>query len=597
MGILKVFMNDNFFYGVVEDRDDPLMIGRLRVRMFAIHSPLKVAAETEGAPTENLLWCQVIQPITSAAISGVGSSPTGVVEGTHVVGFFRDNMCQDGVILGTIGGYPIKECNPQEGFNDPNGQYPRYINAPDTNILARGGVTPKLELGVTDEVEEPVTVENQDLNTDEAPNADKTPAEDMKPSPPPASFGIREMVRYDEGIRVNVYWDTEGYPTIGIGHLILFEKTKNTSKIYAELSKHVGRKVTNGRITEEECNMLFEQDLAKVQRDIARNAKVGPVYATLDASRKMAIENMTFQMGIGGVADFTRALAYMLAEEWKSAYNEMLDSLWAKQTPERANRVAKVILNGNLSSYGVRSSQKANQDKNLLFEEPKSPYAAKYPYNNVYESECGHIIEIDNTPGAERLHTRHTTGTFEEIHPDGTRVTKIVGVDYLITHSNRNVHIKGNANVVIDGDATVVIAGNSDTTIEGNVTQLIRGNVTEQIDGNVTQTVNGNTEQLIKGNVTETVEGTVTQTIDGDVTQTLNANCTGKVVGDYSLTVDGNYSLNVKGTKVDTVDGDWTRKAANINDTASGKFVMDGGGATITSAGAMVIDGTTVSIC
>lgn len=565
----------NFWYGVVEDRMDPLMLGRLRVRIFGIHSPLKVAAETEGSPTEGLLWCYPIQPIYSAAISGIGQSPTGIVEGSHVVGFFRDDFCQDGIILGTIGGIPQEEANPSLGFNDPNGVYPRYTNAPDTNILARGGVSPTLPAAGTGSPppptkEVPVNVENQDLNRDEAIAADKTPSEDIKPSPIPG-MTIEDMLRYDEGVRIDLYWDSEGYPTIGIGHLIVREKTRNKAYINGLLSKQVGRTITNGRITNEECSKLFDGDLSGAIRDIQRNSTVAPVYASLDDTRKMAIINMTFQMGVGGVAKFTNTLAAMLRKDWQAAYNGMMNSLWARQTPNRANRVSKVILNGNLASYGVVGSGLV-RTKDILFVEPASPYAAKYPYNHVYESESGHIIEIDDTPGASRYHRRHPSGTFEEIHPSGTRVQKIVGDDFLLVQQDHNVHVSGNVNLVCDSNTVINIVGNLDMTVQGAVTQLVRGDVTSQVDGQVVQTVNGNVTQLVKSNVDSTVDG------------------------DFTMKVAGNYSVEVGGSKVEAVSGDWTRSAANIQDTASGTLKSTGNGAYVELNSSVTISGSTINM-
>ena len=576
----------NFFYGVVEDRMDPLFIGRIRVRVFGIHSDLKVSSVTHGSPTENLLWCHVIQPTTSAAISGVGHSPTGIVEGSNVVGFFRDPMCQDGIIMGTISGIPVEYANPDKGFNDPSGQYPRYINAPDTNTRARNGQVPALDVqtGGKPSKETPASVEDQDLNTDKAPAPDDTPADDIKPLPP-GDFTIEEMLRGDEGVRVSVYWDHLGFPTVGIGHLIIHEKTRNIQRINSELGKQVGRTVTDGRITNEEISKLFAGDLDEVQSGIRGSATIAPVYASLDATRRMAIENMVFQMGIGGVSNFKQSLAYMLAKEWKKAHDEMLNSTWAGQTPGRANRVAKIILNGNLASYGQTGGTRSVND---LFVEPNSPYAAQYPFNHVYESESGHIQEFDDTSGAERYFRKHPTGTFTETHPDGTVVTKIVGEDYLIVKTNRNLHVEGNLNVVIGGNTIVNIMGNSDLTVNGNVNELVRGNVTQQIDGNVTSTINGD--------VIETVKGAVTQDITGDVVQTIRANCNSTIAGDYTMNVDGNYTLTVGGSKVDTITGDWTRKAENVNDTASGTMKMDGGGAVAKLAGAMTLTGSTVSI-
>ena len=133
-------MNNNFigmdgflwFYGVVEDRQDPYMIGRVKVRCLGHHTDNKITL-----PTEDLPWAQVMLPVTSAGISGVGQTPLGLVEGSHVFGFFRDGEArQEPVVMGSLPGYPTELSNPFFGFYDPNGEYPRYKNAPDTSQLA-----------------------------------------------------------------------------------------------------------------------------------------------------------------------------------------------------------------------------------------------------------------------------------------------------------------------------------------------------------------------------------------------------------------------------------------------------------------------------
>lgn len=96
----KIFNKDgfNWWIGVVEDRDDPEKIGRVRVRIFGYHSDNRTLL-----PVKDLPWAIPIQPITSAAISGVGSSPLGPVKGTWVIGFFLDGEdMQQPAIFGTI---------------------------------------------------------------------------------------------------------------------------------------------------------------------------------------------------------------------------------------------------------------------------------------------------------------------------------------------------------------------------------------------------------------------------------------------------------------------------------------------------------------
>ena len=124
-----------WFFGVVEDRNDPLKIGRIRVRCFGWHTEDKTEL-----PTQSLPWAQPIQDITSGAISGFGQSPSGILEGTWVIGFFLDGKhAQRPVVIGTLAGIPSSPPDSSVGFNDPFGSYPvsNLLNEPDVNRLAR----------------------------------------------------------------------------------------------------------------------------------------------------------------------------------------------------------------------------------------------------------------------------------------------------------------------------------------------------------------------------------------------------------------------------------------------------------------------------
>ena len=89
-----------WFVGVVEDRMDPKFLGRLRVRCLGYHTE-----DVSKLPHWDLPWAHVMNPITSATVSGVGQSPLGAVEGTWVMGYFRDgSAAQEAVIMGTLPG-------------------------------------------------------------------------------------------------------------------------------------------------------------------------------------------------------------------------------------------------------------------------------------------------------------------------------------------------------------------------------------------------------------------------------------------------------------------------------------------------------------
>lgn len=562
--------NLNWFVGVVEDRMDPLKLGRVRVRVVGLHPPQRAQGDVMGIPTEKLPWMSVIQPITSAAMSGIGGSVTGPVEGTRVYGHFLDKWKTNGIVLGTYGGIVREKPNRLEGFSDPTGQYPRRLGN-DTNVLNQGG-----EVGY-DSSSNVI----QDSNLDTAINPDDRPLSEI-PTDDNPNMSMAEMLRRDEGLRLKVYWDTEGYPTIGIGHLIMKQPVRDMAQINKVLSKQVGREITGnpGSITMEEATTLFERDLADMQRDIKSHSKVGPVWQAVNRSRQMALENMAFQMGVGGVAKFNTMLTAMLAGDWEKAYKAGRDSLWYQQTKGRASRVTMIILTGNLESYGIevktparslsamaavaKSSDPADppipNDSRILFKEPVSSYKGEYPYVHTMETESGHIQEFDDTPGQERYRLVHPTGTYEEVSPSGRRTRKTVDNLYDITNADGNFLVAGDKKTNVGGSEIYYNMDNRLHQIDGSNTIFVRGDETKTVEGNGTI--------LVKGNVTIVVEGNADITVKGDAT-TL-------VEGNQTNTVNGNLSWKVAGTVDWDVGGDWTEKMASMSSISSGQYTIDG---------------------
>lgn len=125
-------------------------------------------------------------------------------------------------------------------------------------------------------------------------------------------------------------------------------------------------------------------------------------------------------------------------------------------------------------------------NKTQLGPEPASAYRAKYPYNKVLRTEGGHVVEVDDTPGFERIHIFHKSGTYVEIDETGRYVVKTAGDAFEICAKNKtvfisgsvNVEVKGNVNLNIDGTCTGKASSwnlTGDVNITGNVD--VKGNI------------------------------------------------------------------------------------------------------------------------
>lgn len=127
-----------WWFGVVEDRNDPLALGRVRTRVYGYHTEDKTKL-----PTIDLPWAFCVQPANSASSGGVGSSPTGPIEGTWVIGFWRDpDFMQEPMVWGTIPG--INSSNAAPSGESPHDFSPEQQLDPPTitkNIAIANGTT------------------------------------------------------------------------------------------------------------------------------------------------------------------------------------------------------------------------------------------------------------------------------------------------------------------------------------------------------------------------------------------------------------------------------------------------------------------------
>jgi hypothetical protein len=372
------------FFGIVEDRNDPLKIGRVRVRVHGIHTDNKLELSTPDLP-----WAQVLLPTTTAGLSGIGVQH-GLVEGTTVFGYFRDEAMQDPIIFGVAVGIP------QTGYK---------VDAFGNELLR------SVDKGFNDPRR--LTVADYE-GTPDAPN----PEQDSR-RPHGLTSAIDTQPKSPKEITIN------------------YDATGST--------------ITEGEITED---MLPYYPLYTGESDVSSIARGD---STVD--KKIEIEGHTFP-----------------------------------------DSVAKPV----------------------------------YPYNKVYQSESGHVIEIDDTVGKERLSTYHRSGTFQEVHPDGSVVQRIVNDNYQVVAKDDKIYIAGNADLTVEkGNVTInVNTGNVDM-------KVLKGNVTSEItEGNLKADIlKGTTDVLSEGKIT--VTGNNTTEIISDTTITGTLHVTGKQTNESSIVADG----------------------------------------------------------
>ena len=196
-----------WFTGVVEDRNDPSKLGRVKVRCLGLHTESKV-----DIPTEDLPWAHVMQSTNNPSMQGLGNTPTFLVEGTWVVGFFLDAVeKQQPLIMGTLPGIPQAVADTTKGFNDPNGTYPsekithsnHAIEESDVNRLARND---------TDKAHAVVAAKNT-AKTSTVPTANSSTTWNEPDSAYAAAYPKNHVLETESG-HIKEYDDTSGQERI-----------------------------------------------------------------------------------------------------------------------------------------------------------------------------------------------------------------------------------------------------------------------------------------------------------------------------------------------------------------------------------------------
>ena len=136
---------------------------------------------------------------------------------------------------------------------------------------------------------------------------------------------LRKELEVDEGVKYEIYKDHLGYPTFGIGHLVIDSDP--------EYGQEVGTPVSEDRVIE-----AFDNDVQVVLADCQR---LYNDFNVLPEEVQLIIANMMFNMGRPRLSKFKGMKAGVDAQDWNKAADEMIDSNWYKQVPNRAGRLVK----------------------------------------------------------------------------------------------------------------------------------------------------------------------------------------------------------------------------------------------------------------
>lgn len=117
------------------------------------------------------------------------------------------------------------------------------------------------------------------------------------------------------------------------------------------------------------------------------------------------------------------------------------------------------------------------------WDEPESAFRGAYPYNKVTQTESGHIIEVDDTPGSERLHIYHTSGTYIEIDANGSVVKRTKGSSYEIIDRNGKISIAGRADISVNGACNIFVGNDANIEVEGDTNITCHNDITAQAGG------------------------------------------------------------------------------------------------------------------
>ena len=456
-----------WFIGVVEDRNDPLKVGRCRVRCLGFHQQDSTQLKVSDLPWAQLL----ISPNTNSEIK----PPK---EGSWVLGFFKDGKKrQEPMIVSLIPGIPITS---------------------------------------------PEDVQNQGFY-------DKATDGETRPFPP-------SDLKYSvDGKKIEI---SEGFPD--------YYPPKEGGYLKQPIDEpdtpRASRNDSEERFVNKDTGLPKDTHIDKVK-----------------------------EWRIGGKTYEKDGITKTLSEQTVCG-----DTAYSNK-------------NENIDRTSENSGEETDDGKK--WKEKETKYNSSYPYNKVEQSESGHVFEVDDTKGAERIHQQHRSGTFYEIHPDGSKVEKVMADNFKIIQQNEYNLNLGNYESTIKKDKGETVEKNSFVHIKGDQNVKVDKNSFVETVGNDIHVTSGEKELTVVKDSKETVKENKTVNVDKDSKETVKENKTVNVDKDYTEIINGGKSVYIAENSSNYVEKDYHSSIAGNSKTQVSDF-YELNSPTIKLIGDVTIQGT-----
>ena len=191
------------------------------------------------------------------------------------------------------------------------------------------------------------------------------------------------------------------------------------------------------------------------------------------------------------------------------------------------------------------------------WDQPECAYNTVYPYNKVFESEAGHVLEFDDSPDGERVNIYHSKGTFIEIDPNGSQINYIVGDGFYITENNGNIYINGTCNLTVASELNILCQGNANIEVNGTADVVVHDDLNIGVAKDLNIAVGGDYNVLVEGNY------------NVEVAKTSNTRSIG------TMSIESTDILKLKTLKTISMEGGDTASTAETLMKMSSSFKLE----------------------